>query len=134
MNGLGSAAGSFALSFTATDASGRYRIRELEDWPSGRRLISFHMVIYKRGYVAYRSDRRFSDLGPRRDFAQHNNEVVLERWRSESHLDATEHGRGVDSASLRVVPTHDERNEQPDQDAAVRSRGAGRRREQVFAP
>lgn len=80
--GLGSPAG-HAEVVTATDASGRYRIAELEDWPSGRRLISFTMLIYKRGYVAYRSDRRFSDFGPRRDFAQHNNEVVLERWRSE---------------------------------------------------
>src|SRR4029077_6128431 len=37
----------------------------------------------KRGYVAYRSDRRFVDLGPRMDFAQLENQVLLERWRNE---------------------------------------------------
>ena len=80
--GLGSPAG-YHEEVSSTDANGRYRLPELTRWPRGRRLTAFRMVIYKRGYVAYRSDRRFSDLGPRRDFAQHNNDVELDRWRSE---------------------------------------------------
>jgi hypothetical protein len=70
----------------STDASGFYEIGRLGAVPSGARLTDFHLVIYKRGYVAYRSDRRFDDLGPRLDFAQRGNQVLLERWRdSYSH-------------------------------------------------
>ena len=47
------------------------------------RITDFYLVVYKRGFVAYRSDRRFSDLGPRRDFAQVRNRIELERWRDE---------------------------------------------------
>jgi hypothetical protein len=96
--GLTTPAG-FHEEVTSTDASGRYRIRDLlavpkdadkhpavAAWRASRgavRLTDFHLVIYKRGYVAYRSDRRFSDLGPRRDFTQTRNEITLERWRSD---------------------------------------------------
>jgi hypothetical protein len=98
--GMTSPAG-FHEEVTSTDAGGRYQIRSLrevdgdrhravEAWRHGggsSRLAAFYVVIYKRGYVAYRSDRRFSDLGPRLDFAQQQNEVALERWRSEySHV------------------------------------------------
>ena len=51
--------------------------------PSGTRVTDFTLLIYKRGYVAYRSDRRFTDLGLRMDFAQTDNQVLLERWRNE---------------------------------------------------
>ena len=72
---------------TSTDASGRYRIPRLEDLPSGAHLTDFTLVLYKRGYVAYRSDRRFEDLGPRLDFAQRQNLIKLDRWRTEySHV------------------------------------------------
>ena len=55
--------------------------------PGGGRVADFNLVIYKRGYVAYRSDRRFDDLGPRLDFAQRQNLVRLDKWRSEySHV------------------------------------------------
>jgi hypothetical protein len=83
---------------SSTDAGGRYSISSVDNvrtcrgksegsckeqsLPDGR-LADFHLVIYKRGYVAYRSDMRFSDLMPRYDFAQRNNRVVLERWRSD---------------------------------------------------
>jgi hypothetical protein len=72
---------------TSTDASGRYRIPRLGDMPDDAHLTDFTMVIYKRGYVAYRSDRRFEDLGPRLDFAQRQNLIRLDRWRPEySHV------------------------------------------------
>jgi hypothetical protein len=74
---------------TVTDATGRYAIPRLGHLPVGGslRLSDFHLVIYKRGYVAYRSDRRFDDFGPRTDFTQEHHEVRLERWRSDiSHV------------------------------------------------
>ncbi|MCA9679746.1 MAG: carboxypeptidase regulatory-like domain-containing protein [Kofleriaceae bacterium] len=69
----------------STDADGNYRIPRLADAkvPAGARLVDFTLVVYKRGYVAYRSDRRFADLGPRMDFAQRQNQVALERWRDD---------------------------------------------------
>jgi hypothetical protein len=70
----------------STDAAGYYEIGRLGSVPSGTRLTDFHLVVYKRGFVAYRSDRRFDDLGPRLDFAQRSNQILLERWRdSYSH-------------------------------------------------
>ena len=51
------------------------------------RLTTFRIVVYKKGYVAYRSDRVFATGEPRLNFAQHNNRVLLERWTPEmSHL------------------------------------------------
>ncbi|MCX5743166.1 MAG: hypothetical protein NT062_11800, partial [Proteobacteria bacterium] len=67
----------------STDAGGNYRVPTLADTPSGTRVTEFTLLVYKRGYVAYRSDRRFADLGARMDFAQRENQVLLERWRSE---------------------------------------------------
>lgn len=67
----------------STDAAGRYTIPRLTGVPDGTRVTDFVLVIYKRGFVAYRSDRRFSDLGPRLDFAQTDNQIVLDRWRAE---------------------------------------------------
>lgn len=67
----------------STDAGGNYKIAELGPLPKGVRVTELTLLVYKRGYVAYRSDRRFHDLGPRMDFAQTNNQVLLERWRSE---------------------------------------------------
>lgn len=75
---------------TVTDAGGRYVVPKLKKLPrgvGGARLAAFHLVVYKRGYVAYRSDRRFDDFGPRTDFTQKRHEVRLERWRSDiSHV------------------------------------------------
>jgi hypothetical protein len=67
----------------STDATGRYRLPELGAVPAGARVTDFALVIYKRGFVAYRSDRRFGDFGARRDFSQLENQVLLERWRPE---------------------------------------------------
>lgn len=72
----------------STDAGGNYRVPRLPDRaPSAARATEFNLIVYKRGYIAYRSDRRFSDLGLRMDFAQKDNQVLLERWRNElSHV------------------------------------------------
>jgi len=67
----------------STDAAGNYKVPKLAHLPPGARVTEFTLLIYKRGFIAYRSDRRFSDLGLRMDFAQRDNQVLLERWRSE---------------------------------------------------
>lgn len=67
----------------STDAAGYYQVPELGALPRGARVTEFTLLVYKRGYIAYRSDRRFADLGPRMDFAQHGNQVLLERWRND---------------------------------------------------
>lgn len=68
----------------STDATGHYVVPALASVPDGARLADVRLVIYKRGYIGYRSDRRFDDFGPRRDFAQQDNIVHLERWRPEA--------------------------------------------------
>jgi hypothetical protein len=75
--------GGFREAVASTDADGKYVVPALSDAPAAAHLTDFVLVIYKRGYVAYRSDRRFADLGPRLDFAQLHNEVQLERWRED---------------------------------------------------
>jgi hypothetical protein len=67
----------------STDAGGNYRVTSLGSLPGGTRVTEFTLLVYKRGYVAYRSDRRFSDLGPRMDFAQEDNQVLLDRWHND---------------------------------------------------
>jgi hypothetical protein len=71
-----------------TDQAGRYRIRDVpRHGARGRplRLVSFQLVVYKRGYVGYRSDRLL-DGAPRNDFAQRHNRVQLRKWRdTDSH-------------------------------------------------
>jgi len=67
----------------STDAAGNYKVPRLDHRPGGTRVTEFTLLIYKRGFIAYRSDRRFSDLGPRMDFAQTDNQVLLERWRND---------------------------------------------------
>lgn len=67
-----------------TDADGRYRIGRLDRLPSGAstRLRRFTLVVYRRGYVGWRSDVHFADGTPRRDFTQRGNRVRLEKWRA----------------------------------------------------
>jgi hypothetical protein len=67
----------------STDAAGNYKVPRLDRLPSGARVTEFTLLVYKRGFVAYRSDRRFADLGPRMDFAQNDNQVLLERWHND---------------------------------------------------
>jgi hypothetical protein len=66
----------------STDAGGHYLVPRLDQLPaSPGRVSDFHVVIYKRGYVAFRSDRRFEDFGPRTDFTQAGYVVTLAKWR-----------------------------------------------------
>jgi hypothetical protein len=67
----------------STDAAGNYKVPRLDRLPHGTRATEFTLLVYKRGFIAYRSDRRFADLGPRMDFAQIDNQVLLERWRND---------------------------------------------------
>ncbi|HKA89945.1 MAG TPA: hypothetical protein VKE22_19925 [Haliangiales bacterium] len=66
----------------STDTLGYYLIPALADAPS-ERLSDFHLVVYKKGYAAFRSDRRFEDFGPRADFAQTGYLVELTKWRDD---------------------------------------------------
>src|SRR4051812_12204370 len=74
-----------SVTTVATDNDGRYVVDRLSDLPSARaRVATVTLVVYERGYVAYRSDRVFDNgaggARARTDFAQHNNVVKLERW------------------------------------------------------
>ena len=68
---------------TQTGADGRYRLPRLEALPEGpsMRIRRFTLVVYRRGFVGWRSDRRFPEGTVRRDFSQRGNRVRLERWR-----------------------------------------------------
>jgi hypothetical protein len=69
-----------------TDADGSYEVPRLATWPGRARAAKFTLIIYKNGYVAYRSDRRFEDLSERHDFVQRGNVARLERFPSgQSH-------------------------------------------------
>ena len=64
-----------------TDGEGRYDIPRLGAAPGGlsARVARFRLVIYKKGYVGYRSDHVFPDGAVRRDFAQTGHTVKLDR-------------------------------------------------------
>jgi hypothetical protein len=80
--GLVGPAGSEEI-LTETGADGRYRLPALSKLPSGlsMRVRRFTLIVYQRGYVGWRSDRRFPDGRLRRDFSQRGNRVRLEKWR-----------------------------------------------------
>ena len=72
-----------------TDQAGRYRIGEAPQRVRGTsvRLVSFHLLVYKRGYAGYRSDQLLSG-GPRRDFTARHNQIRLDKWSDrESHAE-----------------------------------------------
>jgi hypothetical protein len=68
-----------------TDSDGRYVVPRLTaPPPAPARVERVTLIAYRRGYVAYRSDRVFESLAdgsyaPRRDFSQRGNEARLER-------------------------------------------------------
>ena len=64
-----------------TDADGRYRFDRFREpqFAVAAALDRFTLVVYKRGYVGWRSDLRFADGSPRTDFTQLGNVVALER-------------------------------------------------------
>jgi len=67
-----------------TGADGRYRLKIPADLPRGEgvRLRRFTLIVYRRGYVAWRSDGIFPTGEPRSDFAQQGTRVRLEKWQS----------------------------------------------------
>ena len=72
-----------------TDDAGRYRIGAAPFRKRGltTRLVSFHLVAYKRGYVGWRSDASF-DANRRVEFTARHNRVELRKWRdSDSHAE-----------------------------------------------
>lgn len=72
---------------TKTDQAGRYRVPRPRVKVHGRhvRLVSFELVVYKRGYVGYRSDALYEG-GGRHDFSLRHNKVELRKWREgDSH-------------------------------------------------
>lgn len=87
----------------STDAAGNYKVPRLGRLPRGTRVTEFTLLVYKRGFIAYRSDRRFADLGLRMDFAQDNNQILLERWRNE--LSHARHLRFVGSGTAVAALT-----------------------------
>lgn len=68
-----------------TDVDGRYQIPDLRDLPVGLsvRLSSLSVVVYKKGYAAYRHDREFGNGRSHRGFSQLDNLVLLSRWSPE---------------------------------------------------
>lgn len=66
-----------------SDVDGTYRI----PGQSCRGATDFQLLVYKKGFVAYRSDRRYRDFGPRKDFGQKGQTISLRRWDSSlSHV------------------------------------------------
>jgi hypothetical protein len=65
-----------------TTADGRYRIPPLSDLPTGAstRIRRFTLLVYHRGHVGWRSDRRFPGGAARHDFSQRGNRVRLDKW------------------------------------------------------
>ncbi|MBN2576895.1 MAG: hypothetical protein JXP73_20195 [Deltaproteobacteria bacterium] len=65
-----------------TSADGRYRIPRPDDVPTGGsvRLRRFTLIVYRRGYVAYRSDFKFGSGEKRHDFSQRACKVRLDKW------------------------------------------------------
>ncbi|WP_181197085.1 carboxypeptidase-like regulatory domain-containing protein [Enhygromyxa salina] len=87
-DGFISPSGSETIS-VQTDEAGRYRIGRapLRKRGSHLRLVSFRLVVYKRGYASYRSDALLAG-GPRRDFTGRHNRIELDKWRErDSHAD-----------------------------------------------
>jgi hypothetical protein len=90
---------------TETGADGRYHVPVLTKLPSGlsMRVRRFSLIVYARGYVGWRSDRRFPDGRIRRDFSQRGNRVRLEKWRDtlyhHKHLVFLGGGSAIQAAS-----------------------------------
>ncbi len=91
-DGFISPSGSETIS-VQTDEAGRYRIGRapLRKRGASLRLVSFQLVVYKRGYASYRSDALFEGgarSGARRDFTGRHNRIELEKWRErDSHAE-----------------------------------------------
>ena len=87
-NGLVAPFGSETVT-VKTDRAGRYRVPPAPAKIRGRtvRLVDFTLVVYKRGYVAYRSDEPY-DRGKRAEFVARHNRITLRKWESrDSHAE-----------------------------------------------
>ena len=78
-------------SYTETVVTGSDGSYALPSLPTGRQfaglLRRFTLIVYKAGFVGYRSDLRFDDRSPRHDFVQRGNMVRLDRFpQGESHV------------------------------------------------
>jgi hypothetical protein len=118
---------------------GRYSIPRLEEYPGGAstRLRRFTLVVYRRGHVAWRSDRRFGSGARRRDFSQRGNRVRLEKWqpgmRHADHLVFLGGGEKVRAAAAwEAQPAAMEL--QGEETAAPGAEGEGARAAQHAAP
>ncbi len=83
--------GANSLSMITTE-DGLYRFPALKELPAGGsgRVRRFTLIVYKRGFEIWRSDRVFPSGETRRDFTQHANRIRLRRWQS-----GTSHARHV---------------------------------------
>lgn len=72
---------------TLTGNDGSYRLPKLPSARSQPALLRrFTLVVYKAGYMGYRSDLRSDDHSPRHDFAQRTNRIRLDRFaQGDSH-------------------------------------------------
>jgi hypothetical protein len=79
--GLRGPAGSHEFSLE-TNADGRYQIPKPDVLETGAsmRLRRFTLIVYRRGYVGYRSDFKFGSNEVRHDFSQNANKVRMEKW------------------------------------------------------
>lgn len=70
---------------TKTDADGRYHIPKLTTlpWKRPTKLNAVVVTIHQRGYVVYRNDYVFNGTSTekRHNFFQHDNHVLLHRWK-----------------------------------------------------
>jgi hypothetical protein len=107
----------------STNAAGRYDIPALSHLPRGVRVVDFTLLVYRRGFIAYRSDRRFHDFGTRLDFAQEGHQIVLERWRSE--LSHARHLRYIGGGSSVATVTGWEAEEAAGELSGERPAGRG---------
>jgi len=80
-SGLVAPDGASSASMVSTE-DGLYRFAALKDLPGGHsgRVRRFTLIVYKRGYETWRSDRVFPSGETRRDFTQHGNRIRLRRW------------------------------------------------------
>lgn len=69
-----------------TRSDGGYELPAVSPPESGLLLSRFTLLVYKGGFLGYRSDQRFEDKGARSDFAQRRLTIRLERFPDgESH-------------------------------------------------
>ena len=79
MEQFGISLGNVHIYFTDTNSRGKYRIRKHVYLPGYVVYSDVELIVYKRGYVAYKSKWIFKD-GERKDFKVKDNVILLEKW------------------------------------------------------